>query len=89
MDRTVFIKQNNGCVVGVSYKANSAQEASTCAQRQFGDAVVTETIYPYKYALTSAFGCNTVSFLATDDDGAEACAQSQCINCIVTPGDCP
>jgi hypothetical protein len=48
-----------------------------------------QAIYPYKFALTSAFGCNTVSFLATDDAGAQACAQGQCINCIVTPGDCP
>lgn len=89
MERTVFIKHADQCVVGVKYNANSTQEAYTCARRDYGAAVVTETIYPYKFALTSAYGCNTVSFLATDDAGAQTCAQLQCINCIVTPGDCP
>ena len=89
MDRPVFIKQNDQCVVGVNFKANSAQEAYTCARLSYGDAVVTQTIYPYKFALTSAFGCNTVSILGTDDAGAQTCAQLQCINCTVTPGDCP
>jgi hypothetical protein len=89
MDRTVFIRRADQCVVGVNYKSNSAQEAYTCGRRDYGNAVVTETVYPYKFALTSAFGCNTVTFLATDDAGAQTCAQSQCINCIVTPGDCP
>ena len=90
MDRTVFIKHAaNQCIDGVSYKANSAQEAYTCARRDFGDAVVTQTIYSYKFALTSAFGCNTVSLFGTDDAGAQTCAQLQCINCTVTPGDCP
>jgi hypothetical protein len=89
MDRTVFIRGADQCVVGVNYKANSVQEAYTCGRRDYGNAVVTEAIYTYKYALTSAFGCNTVTFLATDDAGAQTCAQLQCINCIVTPGDCP
>jgi hypothetical protein len=90
MDRTVFIKHAaNQCVEGVTYKANSPQEAYTCARRDYGGAVVTEPVYQYKFALMSAFGCNTVSLLGTDDDGAETCAQWQCLNCLVTPGDCP
>lgn len=90
MDRTVFIKHPaNQCIDGINYKANSAQEAYTCARRDYGDAVVTETIYPYRFALTSQFGCSTVSFLGTDDASAQTCAQWQCINCVVTPGDCP
>jgi len=91
MDRTVFIKHAiNQCIDDVTYKANSAQEAYTCARRDWGnDAVVTETIDLYKFALTSQFGCHTVTVRGTDESGAQTCAQSQCINCIVTPGDCP
>lgn len=89
MERPVFIKRPDQCVFIANYPSNSAQEAYTCARRDYGDAVVTQTVYPYKYALTSAYGCNTVSFLATDAAGAQTCAQLQCINCIVTPGDCP
>jgi hypothetical protein len=89
IDREVFIKGDDQCVFSVFYPANSVQEAYICARRKYGGAVVTDPVYPYKYALTSAFGCNTVNFVATDDAGAQTCAQSQCINCIVTPGDCP
>jgi hypothetical protein len=87
--RIVYIKRADQCVVGFGYNANSAQEADTCARRDHGDAVVTEAIFPYKFGLTSPFGCNTVNLLATDDAGAQTCAQSQCINCVVTPDDCP
>lgn len=91
MDRTVFIKHAaNHCIDGVAYKANSAQEAYTCARRDYGnDAVVTKTINPYKFALTSQFGCHTVTVNGTDESEARTCAQWQCINCLVTPGDCP
>ena len=89
MDRTVFIKDpNTKCITSVTYKANSAQEAYSCAQRDWGTRVVTDTIDYYKFALTSAFGCTTVTVSATDENEAHTCAQAQCINCAVTPGDC-
>jgi len=90
MDRTVFIKHApNQCIDAVTYKANSAQEAYTCARRAYGDAVVTQTIDSYKFALTSGFGCHSVTVIGTDESEARTCAQWQCINCTVTPGDCP
>jgi hypothetical protein len=89
IDREVFIKGDDQCVFSVFYPSNSVHEAYICARRKYDGAVVTDPVYPYKYALTSAFGCNTVNFLATDDAVAQTCAQLQCINCLVTPGDCP
>jgi hypothetical protein len=91
MKRTVFIKHaSNPCITKETYNANSAQEAYTCARRQWGnDAVVTETIDEYKFALTSQFGCHMVTVWGTNESGARTCAQWQCINCIVSPGDCP
>ena len=89
MDRPIFIKNpNTKCITTVTYKANSAQEAYTCARRDYGDSVVTESIEWYKFALTSAFGCSGLTLLGTDEDEAQSCAQLQCINCLVTPGDC-
>ena len=91
MERTVFIKDaRSQCISSYIYNANSAQEAYTCARRQWGnDAVVTETVEEYKFALTSQFGCHTVNVWGTDESEAQTCAQWQCINCIVTPGNCP
>lgn len=46
----MFIKHAaNQCIDGVPYKANSAQEAYTCDRRDYGDAMVTETIDLYKW----------------------------------------
>jgi hypothetical protein len=94
MEHTVFIKNTaNQCVASYTYNANSAQEAYTCAQRDWredaGFSVVTEPVDEYKFALTSQFGCHTVNVWGTDESEAQECAQSQCLNCIVTPGDCP
>ena len=91
MKRSVFIKHAaNQCIDEFTYNSNSEQEAYTCARRQWGnDAVVTEPIGPFKFALTSQFGCHTVTVNSTDESAAQTCAQWQCINCFVTPGDCP
>lgn len=91
MQRPVFIKHAaNQCIDAVAYNANSAQEAYTCARRDWGnDAVVTETIETFKFALTSQYGCHTVNVWGTDESEAQTCALSQCTNCSVTPGDCP
>ncbi len=88
MDRVAFIRQQNECVVGVTYKANSVQEAYACARRDYGEAAVSDPVYRYTFALTSAYGCSAVTILATGQDAAETCAQSQCVNCAVTPGGC-
>lgn len=88
-DREIFIKNpNTNCITSVTYKANSAQEAYACARSVYGDAVVTESIEWYKFALRSDFGCSTLTLLGTDEDEAQSCAQLYCINCSVTPGDC-
>ncbi len=90
IDRTVFVRDGaSQCIGEVHYAASSAQEAYGCARRDHGTAVVTDTIYPYKFALTSAYGCHTVNLLGTDDASARACAQWQCLNCSVSVGDCP
>lgn len=91
MQRSVFIKHAaNQCIDEVKYNANSAPEAYTCARRDWGnDAVVSQTIGTFRFALTSQFGCHTVNVWGTDESEAQTCAQWQCINCIVTPGDCP
>ncbi len=91
MERTVYVKDaNSQCIVDVTYKANSEQEAYTCARRDYGtNAAVTEPIGLYKFALTSQFGCHAVTVIGTDESEAERCAQWHCINCSVTPGDCP
>jgi hypothetical protein len=91
MARSVFIKHAaNDCIDEVKYNSNSAAEAYTCARREWGNnAVVTDTIYTYKFALTSQFGCHTVNVWGTEESEAQTCAQWQCLNCFVTPGDCP
>ncbi|HEY0431068.1 MAG TPA: hypothetical protein VGC61_04595 [Pyrinomonadaceae bacterium] len=88
-DRTVYLQNaSTKCLTSVTYKANSVQEAYTCAKRDHGDAVVTQAVNSYTFGLTSQFGCNPVTLSAPDEDDAQTCAQSQCINCWVTPGGC-
>lgn len=62
MAHTVFIKNTAiECIASYIYNANSAQEAYTCAKRDWREdasfSVVTEPVYEYTFELKNEFGC--------------------------------
>lgn len=80
---------NTKCIVIDGYPSNSSEEAYECARKLWGDAVVTDTISPVKFAQKSDFGCTGLTIPCTDESDCQKCAESYCTNCTTTLGDCP